>query len=93
MRSALCQHRKLAGAQYAAASFVTSPRPVRGFPDGLTARPMVAAILDNITGEVEALKVQIGFLPGRLETEAPFCLEGYNNLIARVVAASRWFAE
>jgi hypothetical protein len=48
---------------------------------GPTARPWAAAI-DNTKGEVEALKVQIGFFPRRLETEAPFCLEGYNNRIA-----------
>ena len=75
------QHRKLDGARYAVAP------PVRGFPDGPTARPWAAAILDNTKDEVEALKIQIGFLPRRPETEAPFCLEGYNNRMAAALAA------
>ena len=68
------QHRKLDGARYAVAP------PVRGFPDGPTARPWAAAILDNTKDEVEALKIQIGFLPRRPETEAPFCLESYTTI-------------
>ena len=73
-------------------------RSVRGnsagpwVPDGRAARPWAAAILDNTEGEVETLKVQIGFLPRRPETEAPFCLEGYNNRIAPAQATSRQLA-
>ena len=57
--------------------------------DGRAARPWAAAILDNTEGQVKTLKVQIGFLPRRPETEAPFCLEGYNNRIAPAQATSR----
>jgi hypothetical protein len=53
---------------------------------------LAAAILDNTEGEVENLKVQIGFLPRRPETEAPFCLEDYNNRIAPAQATSRQLA-
>jgi hypothetical protein len=80
---AKCQHRKLDCARYAVVP------PVRGFPEGPTALPWAAAILDNTKDKVEPLKVQIGFLPRRPETEAPFCLEDYNNRIAPAQATSR----